>query len=96
MKYDKNKNVSLILAPTPIKYLPEVTKVLHLLIGSSIDEGECYDACKFVSRHCENGSSHIQGIDFDQSYSPVAHADLFRINIDIAAMHRFLTSKILS
>ena len=30
-------------------------------------------------------------IDFDQSCSPVAHADSFRINIAIAAMHRLNT-----
>ena len=30
----------------------------------------------------------IQGIDFDQYYSPVEHSDSFRINIAIAAMHR--------
>ena len=43
---------------------------------------------------CENGSSKIKGIDFYQYYNPVAHADLFRINIDIAAVH-ILTAKIL-
>ena len=32
--------------------------------------------------------SHIQGIDFDNSYSPVAHADSFRIIISIVDMHR--------
>ena len=49
---------------------------------------------EFVSRHCANGISQIIGIDFDQSYSPVEHADSFRINISIADMHR-LTSRIL-
>ena len=33
-------------------------------------------------------SSQIKGIDFDQSYSPVAHADSFRINIAIVDIHR--------
>ena len=42
----------------------------------------------FVARHCENGIYHIQGIGFDQSYSPVAHADSFRFNIAIVDMHR--------
>ena len=45
--------------------------------------------------HCTNCSSKVQGIDFDQSYIPVAHADSFRINIAITAMHR-LTARILS
>ena len=88
VQYDKNKHISLLSAPIPIKYLPEGTKILQSLIAPSIKEGDCYDACKFVARHCANGSSQIKGIDFDQSYSPVAHADSFRINIAIASIHR--------
>ena len=49
---------------------------------------------EIFARHCANGSSHIKGIDFYQSYSPVAHADSFRINIDIASVNR-LTASIL-
>ena len=45
----------------------------------------------FFARHCANGSSKIQGICFDQSYSP---DDLFRINVAITAMH-ILTAIIL-
>ena len=44
--------------------------------------------------HFANGSSHIQGIDFDQYYGPVEHEYSFQINIYISAMHR-LTSIIL-
>ena len=73
-QYDKNKDFSLLSAPTPIKSLPEETKVLCSLIAPSIKEGDCSDAWKCVTRHCANVSSHIKGIDFDQSYSPVAHA----------------------
>ena len=36
LKYDKNKHVSLILAPIPIKSLPEETKFLRSLISPSI------------------------------------------------------------
>ena len=64
VKYDKKKNVSLLSAPTPIKSLPEGTKVLRSLIATSIKECYCYDAWKFVARHCANGSSQIKGIDF--------------------------------
>ena len=39
-------------------------------------------------------SSKIKGIAFDQSYSPVARAYSFRINIAIESMHR-LTAIIL-
>ena len=46
------------------------------------------------STQCENRSSQIQVVDFYHTYSPVAHADSFRINIVIEAMHR-LTSRIL-
>ena len=77
-----------------IKYLSEGTKVLRSLIVTSIKEGDCSDAWKFVARHSANESSQIKGIDFDQSYSPVAHADSFKINIAIASMHR-LTVRIL-
>ena len=94
VQYDKNKNVSLLSATTPIKSLPEGTKVLRSLIAPSIKEGDCSDAWKFVARHFANGSSQIKGIDFDQSYSPVAHADSFRMNIAIESMHR-LTDRIL-
>ena len=41
-----------------------------------------------------NRSYHIQGIDIDQYYIPVAHADLFHINISIVAMNR-ITARIL-
>ena len=92
VQYDKNKHVSLISDPIPIKSLPEGTKVLHSLIAPIIKEGDCYDAWKFVAHHCANGSSQIKGIGFDQSYSPVAHSDSFIINISIAAMHRFNAS----
>ena len=94
MQYEKNKNFSLLSAPILIKSLPERTKVLCSLIALSIEEGDCSDLWKFVTRHCANGSSQIKVIDFDQSYSPVVHADSLRINIDIGSMHR-LTSRIL-
>ena len=94
VQYDKNKNISLLSAPTPIKSLPEGTKVLSSRIAPSIKEGDCSDACKFVARHCANGSSNIKGICFYKSYSPVAHSDSFTINISIASMHR-LTARIL-
>ena len=94
VQYEKNKNVSLLSAPIPIKSLPEGTEVLRSLIAPSINEVDCSDAWKFIALHCANGSSQIKGIDFDQSYSPVAHAESFRINIAISSMHR-LTARIL-
>ena len=94
VQYRKNKNINLILYPIPIKSLLYGTKVLHSLIAPSIREGDCFDVCKFVARHCENGSSHIQGVGFDQSHSPVAHADYSIINISSAALHR-LAARIL-
>ena len=90
----KNKNESLISASTPIKDLPEGTKPLRSLIATSIKEGDCSDAWKFVVRHCANGSYQIKDIDLYQSYIPVAHAKSSRINIAIADMHR-LTASIL-
>ena len=75
VQYENNKKFSLHLAPIPIKYLPDGTKVLGSLIVPSIKEGDCYDAWKCFACHCANGSSHIKGVDFDNSYSPVAHAD---------------------
>ena len=44
VQYDKKKNLSLLSAPTPIKPLPEGTKVLRSLIAPSIKEGDCSDA----------------------------------------------------
>ena len=57
-------------------------------------EGYCSGVRQFVVRHCSNGSSQINGIDFYLSYSLVAHADLFKTNIDIVDMHR-LTARTL-
>ena len=94
MKYDRNKNVILLLSPIPIKYLPKGTEFLHSLIATSIKEGGCSDACKFVAHHCANGSSQIKVIYVDKYYSPVANAGSSRINIDITAMH-ILTASIL-
>ena len=76
----------------PNQPLPEGEKIS--LIAPSIKEGDCSYACKFVARHCENGSSQIKCIDFDQFYSPVAHADSFRINIANTYMN-ILTDRIL-
>ena len=64
------------------------------MIDTIIKEGDCSDTWKFVARHCANGSSHIKGFGFYQSYSPVAHADLLRTNISIADIH-MLTANIL-
>ena len=89
MKYENNKNVSLLSAPITIKSLPERKKVLCSLISPSIKEGGCSDAWIFFSRHFENGSSQIKVIDTDQAYSPVAHAESFKINIAIASFHIF-------
>ena len=93
VKYYKNKNASLILAPITIKSFPGGKKFLRLLIVTNIKEDDYSDGCNFFLRHCENGSSNIKYIGFDQSYSSVAHADSFRINITIAALH-ILTTRI--
>ena len=94
VQYYKNKNVSLFPAPIPIKYLPEGTKPLRSLIAPSFKECECSDSWEFVARNCANGISQIKGIDFDQSYIPVAYADSFRIKIVIVSMY-ILTARIL-
>ena len=94
VQYHKNQNSSLILDPISIKSLPEVTKVLRSIIYPSTNEDDCSDAWKFVTRHCANGSSHIQDIGFDQSYSPISHTYSVKINIAISAMH-ILTARIL-
>ena len=88
VKYEKNKNVSLLSAPIQIKSLPEGTKVLRSLIAPSIKVVEFSDAWKFVARRCANDSSKIKGIDLYQSYIPVSNDDSFRINIAAAYMHR--------
>ena len=64
VQYEKNKNVSLISAPIPIKSLPEGTKFLRSLIATSIKEGDCSDVSKKIAHHCANVSSHIKCIDF--------------------------------
>ena len=69
-------------------------KKLCSLIATSIKECDCYDAWKFVTRHCANGSSRIKGFGFDQAYSPVAHAELLITNVAIADLQR-LTASIL-
>ena len=92
VKYDKNKNIRILSAPIPIKTIPEGTKVLCSIISPIIDEFGCSDASTFVAHHCENGSSRVQGVYFDQSYIPVAHAESFIFNIAIADMRRLTSS----
>ena len=50
VQYYKNKNVILLSALIPIKSLPKEKKVLSSLIDSSVKEGDCSDAWKFVAR----------------------------------------------
>ena len=95
MKYNKNKNVNIILDPITITFLHDGRKFLDSIIATSIKAGICSDACKFISCQCANESYLIQDVDFDQSYSPVAHDDSSRINIASVAMH-IITSKILN
>ena len=94
MQHDKKTNVVLLLYPIPIKALPDVTKFLCSTIAPSIKESDCSDGWKYFPRHCENGSSQIQVVEFYKSYSPVEHAESFGINISNAAKHR-LTARIL-
>ena len=95
MQFEKNKNISILLVPTPIKYLPGGTKFLYSLIAPSIKEGDCSDAWKLVAYVplCK-WEFQIQGIDFDHTYIPMAHDESFRINIAITSMYR-LTGTIL-
>ena len=94
MQYDKKNIFSLLSDLILIKSLPEGTKVLRSLIATNNKKGDCYDAWKFVARQFENGSYHIKGIDFDESYIPVANADSFIIKFSITSMHR-LTATVL-
>ena len=71
-----------------VKPLPDGTKVLCYLIDTVINKGYCSDACKLISFQCANGSYQIHIVEFYQSYIPVSYSDSFRINIDIANMHR--------
>ena len=75
VQYDNNKNVSLLSSPIPNKSFLEGKTFLRSLIAPSIKEGNYSDAWKCVARHCANGISQIKGIDFDQSYSIVAHTE---------------------
>ena len=82
------KHSNLLSAPIKIKCLPEGTNILHSLIAPSIKEGDYPGACKCFSRHCANVGPNIQGVDFDQSYSPLENYEYFRINITIITLHR--------
>ena len=62
-----------LLATIPIKFLPKGKNVLCSIIDPSIKEGDCSDAWECFAHHCENVSSQIKVIYFDQYYSPVAH-----------------------
>ena len=93
-QYYNKSYVNLLSAFIPMKYLPGVNNFIQSLIDPSIKEGDCYSSWKFFAHHCANRISQIQYIDFDQSYSPVAYSDLFRINIAIEVIHR-LTAIIL-
>ena len=94
VQYDKKTNVSLLSAPTQIKFIPERKTFHRSLISPIIKGGDCYDPWTFVAHQCASVSSQIKYIDFDKSYSPVAHSDYLIINISIADMH-ILTVNIL-
>ena len=76
------------MAPISIKYVLDEKNVLCSIIATIIKEGGCSDAWKLFARQCANGSSQFQVIGFDQSYSTVAHADSFIIDIAIVDMPR--------
>ena len=63
VKYDKNKDVSLLSYPIQIKSLPEVIKFLRSIIAPSIKEGGCSSAFKCFALHFANDSSQIQSND---------------------------------
>ena len=49
LQYEKNKNISIISDPIPIKYLPEGTKAPCSIIAPSIKLGDCSDAWNFFT-----------------------------------------------
>ena len=85
---------SLLLDTIPIKSIHDGKKVLCSLIAQIIKQSECSATWKIVAPPGATGSSKIKGIDFDHSYSPVAHGVSFKIDISIVDIHR-LTSRIL-
>ena len=55
IQYEKNKNVSRLSDPIPIKYLPEGENYLFSIIATIIKEGDYSDAWEIFAHHCANG-----------------------------------------
>eukprot|EP00978_Attheya_sp_CCMP212_P001989 scaffold4105_cov47-Attheya_sp.AAC.2 len=83
-QYDKNAEANLFTKPIPVKNLPSDTKILRSIINPNVKPTDVSGMWQFITRHCANGSSMIQGINFQESYSVVALASSVRITIAIS------------
>ena len=85
--YNMNNIIKILSDKLPTKYLPKGTKVLIYLIAPVIKRGSWSNFYPFTG-HCANGSSQVQGVDFDKYYIPVVYVDPFSINVAISEIHR--------
>lgn len=83
-QYDKNAKVHLFTKPIPVSSIPPEKKVLKSVISLKV-KPDGKNMWKFAPRHCANGAPQLQGIDFDESYAPVAGACPVRTQLAISA-----------
>ena len=87
-QYEKNASIALMSKPIPRSSLPQDTKVLRSVMSFKIKHTPQDHMWKYGARHCINGAPMQQGIDYDESYSPVVEASSLRALIAIASSRR--------
>ena len=84
-QYEKNQRINLCSAPEPVENVPPDRKILPVVLAPKI-KALGNDIYQFIARMCANGSSMLQGIDFDHSWSPTISAIAVRVTLYYAAM----------
>ena len=82
--YSKNAKALAFTAPFPRELLPPNARILKSVLAfrvKTLSPG-VYD---LYSRHCANGSTQIKGLDYKESYAPIAVIDSIRVCIAISA-----------
>ena len=89
-QYDNNNKVQLFTQPIPIKSLPADTNILRFVLTFKIKDTDITNTYNLTSRLCANGSTQVQGEDYQTSYSPVSDGNYIRIIIAIAFYCRYI------
>jgi hypothetical protein len=85
-QFDKNNDLGIYSKPIAWQELPDTVKPLPSTLAPKISKvGD--NLYEYKLRHCLNGSSQQQGIDYDFSYSPTAGAGSVKSTCAFSAAH---------